>query len=105
MDGADLLESFPDLAELAPVVRAHHEEFDGNGYPHGLKGDQIPLYARIIGTANHYHEKVSLKKSGPAMDPGQVQQEMVANAGKAWDPGCMSALIQAILIGKVPPLM
>jgi len=105
MDGADLLESFPDLKELAPIVRAHHEEFDGNGYPHGLKGDQIPLFARIIGVANHYHEKVSQKKSGPAIDPGTVQQDMVANSNKAWDPACMSALIQAILIGKVPAQM
>jgi GAF domain-containing protein len=105
MDGADLLESFPDLKELAPVVRAHHEEFDGNGYPHGLKGDQIPQFARIIGVANHYHEKVALKKSGPAANPGQVQQDMVAAAGKAWDPASVSALIQAILIGKVPPTM
>jgi putative nucleotidyltransferase with HDIG domain len=102
MDGADLLESFPDLKELAPVVRAHHEEYDGNGYPHGLKGDQIPLFARIIGVANHYHEKVALKKNGTASDPGQVQQDMVANAGKAWDTACVSALIQAILIGKIP---
>ncbi len=105
MDGADLLESFPDLKELAPVVRAHHEEFDGNGYPHGLKGDEIPLFARIIGVANYYHEKVAAKKSGPSADPGQLQQDMVAAAGKAWDPGCISALIQAILIGKVPPKM
>jgi len=105
MDGADLLESFPDLKELAPVVRAHHEEYDGNGYPHGLKGEEIPLHARIIGVANHYHEKVAAKKSGPASDPGKVQQEMVANAGKAWDPGAMQALIQAILMGKVPPQM
>jgi len=105
IDGADLLESFPDLKELAPIVRAHHEEFDGNGYPHGLKGDEIPLFARIIGVANHYHEKVSQKKSGPAQDPGTVQQDMVANANKAWDPACMSALIQAILIGKVPGQM
>ncbi|MBS2010503.1 MAG: HD domain-containing protein [Cyanobacteria bacterium SZAS TMP-1] len=105
MAGADLLEQFPDLAELAPIVRAHHEEFDGNGYPLGLKGDQIPLFARIIGVANHYHEKVSQKKSGPAMDPATVQNDMVANANKAWDPACMSALIQAILIGKVPAQM
>ncbi|MBU6452019.1 MAG: HD domain-containing protein [Cyanobacteria bacterium REEB67] len=105
MDGADLLESFPDLKELAPVVRAHHEEFDGNGYPHGLKGEEIPLYARIIGCANHYHEKVSAKKSGESMEPGKVQQEMVANAGKAWDPSCVQALIQSILIGKVPGVM
>jgi putative nucleotidyltransferase with HDIG domain len=105
IDGADLLESFPDLKDLAPVVRAHHEEFDGNGYPHGLKGDQIPMHARIIGVANYYHEKVAAKKTGTQADPGKLQQEMVAAAGKAWDPAAVSALIQAILIGKVPPTM
>ena len=102
MDGAELLESFPDLQHLAPIVRAHHEEFDGNGFPHGLKGDEIPLAARIIGLANRYHEQASPKRSGPGKDPSSVQSEFVENAGKGWDPNVVQAFIQAVLTGKIP---
>jgi len=102
MDGAELLESFPDLQHLAPIVRAHHEEFDGNGFPHGLKGDEIPLAARIIGLANRYHEQASPKRSGPGRDPSSVQSEFVENAGKGWDPNVVQAFIHAVLTGKIP---
>lgn len=102
MDGAELLESFPDLKHLAPIVRAHHEEFDGNGFPHGLKGDEIPLAARIVGLANRYHELASPKKSGPGKDPSSVQSEFVENAGKAWDPNVVQSFIQGVLTGKIP---
>jgi HD-GYP domain-containing protein (c-di-GMP phosphodiesterase class II) len=102
MDGAELLESFPDLQHLAPIVRAHHEEFDGNGFPHGLKGDEIPLAARIIGLANRYHEQASPKRIGPGKDPSSVQSEFVENAGKGWDPNVVQAFIQAVLTGKIP---
>jgi len=102
MDGAELLESFPDLKHLAPIVRAHHEEFDGNGFPHGLKGDEIPLAARIVGLANRYHELASTKRTGPGKDPTSVQSDFVENAGKAWDPNVVQAFIQAVLTGKIP---
>lgn len=102
MDGAELLESFPDLQHLAPIVRAHHEEFDGNGFPHGLKGDEIPLAARIVGLANRYHEQASPKRSGPGRDPSAVQTEFVENAGKGWDPNVVQAFIHAVLTGKIP---
>jgi putative nucleotidyltransferase with HDIG domain len=102
MDGAELLESFPDLKHLAPIVRAHHEEFDGNGFPHGLKGDSIPLAARIVGLANRYHELCSPKRTGAGRDCSSVQTEFVENAGKTWDPNVVQAFIQAVLTGKIP---
>lgn len=102
MDGAELLESFPDLQHLAPIVRAHHEEFNGDGFPHGLKGDEIPLAARIIGLANRYHEQASPKRSGPGRDPSAVQTEFVEKAGKGWDPNVVQAFIHAVLTGKIP---
>src|SRR6185437_4489797 len=48
IDGANLVEGFPELAHLAPVILSHHEEFDGNGFPAGQAGEDIPLAARII---------------------------------------------------------
>ncbi len=102
LDGAELLDSFPDLQRLAPIVRSHHEEFNGNGYPQGLKGDEIPVAARIIHIANSYHSMVSTKRYGPGMAPAAAQQELVKGAGQQWDPTFVQMLIQAIMANKVP---
>ena len=58
---------FPDLKHVAEIVRSHHEEFDGNGYPQGLKGDEIPVAARIITVANSYHSLTSKMTYGDGM--------------------------------------
>lgn len=106
IDGAGLLESFPDLKHLSPIVRAHHEEYDGNGFPLGLKGDEIPFAARVIGLANRYHEMVGQKRNNtPPMDPIQAQKEVVEASGKMFDPTLVQGLIQALLTGKVPGTM
>src|ERR1019366_2835474 len=49
--GASFLSNIPSLAHLAPIVRSHHERYDGHGYPDGLQGDEIPLASRIISVA------------------------------------------------------
>jgi len=102
IDGAELLESFQDLKHLAEVVRAHHEEFDGNGYPQGLKGDEIPVAARVVSVANSYHSLVSPMAWGPGLAPQKAQEELVKGAGKQWDPTFVQMLIQAIMSKKVP---
>ncbi|MBX9667808.1 MAG: HD domain-containing protein [Candidatus Obscuribacterales bacterium] len=101
--GAQLLESFPDLKHLAPIVIAHHEEYDGEGFPQGLKGDEIPVAARILSVANSYHELVANKVYAQGINPEEAQQQMVAGAGSQYDPTLVEALIQAIKSGKVPP--
>lgn len=103
--GAELLESFPDLQHLAPIVRAHHEEIGGEGFPEGLKGDEIPLYARIVAVANGYHELVADKVFEKGLDPKDAQEQMVEEAGKLFDPTFVEALIQSIRDGKVPASM
>lgn len=106
IDGAELLESFPELKPLAPIVRAHHEEYDGNGFPLGLKGDEIPMAARIIGLANRYHEMVARKRNGAKVeDPIKAQKDVVEASGKMFDPTMVQGLIQALITGKVPPTM
>ena len=103
--GAQLLESFPDLQHLAPIVQAHHEEVDGEGFPQGLKGDEIPLFARIIAVANGYHELVADKTFEKGLDPQDAQDQMVEEAGKLFDPTFVEALVQAIKDGKVSASM
>lgn len=94
IDGATLLEGFPELANLAPIILSHHEEYDGNGYPAGLAGDQIPVPARIIHVASDYHKMICPTKTGqPGMPPQAAQQSLRASAGKAYDPAIVEALI------------
>lgn len=100
--GAQLLESFPDLKHLAPIVMAHHEEYDGEGFPQGLKGDEIPVAGRILGVANSYHEMVADKRFSKGMAPVEAQKILVEGAGSQYDPTLVEALLQAIKTKKVP---
>ncbi|MBZ0188053.1 MAG: HD domain-containing protein, partial [Candidatus Obscuribacterales bacterium] len=99
--GAQLLESFPELGYLAPLVIAHHEEYDGEVFPQGLKGDEIPVIARILSVANHYHGLVAEKCHGPGMDPESAQRQLIESAGSQFDPTFVEALLQSIKEGKV----
>lgn len=96
IDGAELLESSTDLSHLAPIVLAHHEEFDGNGYPGGLKGEEIPLAARIIYIANSYHGMITNTKSGKGITLAEAQEQMRKDAGKQYDPALVEAFVGSL---------
>jgi len=101
--GAQVLESFPDLASLAPIVVSHHEEYDGEGFPQGLKGEEIPLLARIICVANRYHELVATKTYGPGMDEAEAQKVIKDGSGAQFDPKVVAAFIKLVDSGTLPP--
>ena len=81
--GASILEPLTTFAQFVPIVRWHHERFDGRGYPDGLKGDEIPLEAQIVGIANRFdeiHHESSLSEA-------EAMGQLVAEAeGGAFDP-------------------
>lgn len=103
INGAKLLEGFPELAPLAPIVLSHHEEYNGQGYPQGESGENIPLAARIIQGANAYNEMVSDLVYRAGMPPEQAQTVMMRGAGQSYDPNVVEALIACISQGLVPP--
>lgn len=103
INGAKLLEGFPELAPLAPIVLSHHEEYNGQGYPQGESGEAIPLGARIIQAANAYNEMVSDLVYRAGMAPEQAQTEMIRGSGKSYDPNVVEALVACISQGLVPP--
>ncbi len=73
------------LSHLIPIVKYHHEHIDGSGYPEGLKGNKIPLSARIVAVADTYHALISdrpYRKGMPVEKACQILQE---GAGKLWD--------------------
>ncbi|MCU9612553.1 HD-GYP domain-containing protein [Caldibacillus lycopersici] len=87
------------------IVLYHHEKFDGTGYPNGLKGENIPLEARIVAVADAYDAMVSKRIYKNEMDYASVRQELINNKGKQFDPEIvdvfLSLLDQGALRGNV----
>jgi len=89
------------LWEEAAWVRHHHERVDGNGYPDGLRGEQIPLESRIIFVADAFEAMTAERPYAPARLPGEAMAELERNAGTQFDARCVAALREA-LFAPVP---
>lgn len=90
--GYDLVRKLPHLAGAAEIVLAHHEAFDGSGYPHGLKGKNIPLTARILTIADSYDSMTHPHTQRPAMPPAMAVREIERCSGSQFDPVAAAAL-------------
>ena len=84
--GAEVFGSQPALAEIARAVRHHHERFDGSGYPEGLRGDEIPLYSRIILVAETYEAMTHHRPYRRALTPEEATRRLQESAGSQLDP-------------------
>lgn len=93
---ADLLEPLALVGEAAEIVRAHHEHFDGTGYPRGLKGGEIPLGARIILVADAFDAMTTDRPYRRGRLPREALQALRAHAGRQFDPAVVQALDQII---------
>lgn len=90
--GHDLLKKLPALACTAETVLAHHEAFDGNGYPRGLSGAAIPIGARILAIADAYDSMTHPHTQRPPMPPALAIQEIERCSGTQFDPSLAVAL-------------
>jgi HD domain len=95
--GASLLGNVPMLERIRPLVLAHHENFDGTGYPHGLKGNEIPLAAQIISVADAYDAMTSARPYRVAYRPKHALRELRANAGTQFNPVVVEAFIEVCI--------
>ncbi|ACA59491.1 HD domain-containing phosphohydrolase [Candidatus Desulforudis audaxviator] len=77
-------------------VRYHHERYDGNGFPTGLSGEDIPLVARIIAIANAFDNMVSTERYGPAVAAVEALEEIERCAGTCYDPKLVDAFVCAM---------
>lgn len=100
--GADVVGHVPALRALAPVIRAHHERWDGQGYPDGLAGEAIPLGARIIGVADAYGAMTSDRPYRQARTADWAIGEIQRCAGAQFDPAVVAALEQVLAAGSRP---
>jgi diguanylate cyclase (GGDEF)-like protein/putative nucleotidyltransferase with HDIG domain len=91
--GAELLQPLPSLNAVASLVRATHERHDGAGYPDGVRGEDVPLAARIVAVCDAYHAMVSERPYAAARSVEDACAELEACAGTQFDRGVVTALV------------
>ncbi|RKY01318.1 hypothetical protein DRP77_09870 [Candidatus Poribacteria bacterium] len=101
--GASILEEVPQLREIIPWIRHHHERMDGKGYPAGLSDDQIPLEARILAVADAFDAMTSDRVYRPALPLEEVVRIMEEGKDKQWDGKLVDLLFKILSEGRIPP--
>ena len=92
--GAKILEQVPDLADIIPIARSHHERWDGQGYPDGLRGENIHRLARIVGVADAFDAMTSDRPYRPGMPAEAAFAEVEKQKGRQFDPEIASAFLK-----------
>ncbi len=93
--GCNILAGLKQLEDVLPVVLHHHEQWDGNGYPHGLAGEAIPRMARITAVADSYDAMSSDRPYRKGMPADRVDQIFREGSGVQWDPEVVAAFFAA----------
>lgn len=91
--GAEILACVPELAPIVAAVKYHHERMDGSGYPEGLRGDAIPLLARIVAVCDAYDAMTSVRPYRPAIPAPEAIAILRDEAGRLYDPVVVEALV------------
>jgi putative nucleotidyltransferase with HDIG domain len=94
--GARILEPIPAYAEILPIVRQHHENFDGTGYTEGLAGKDICLYARILALADRFEALTSDRPYRKALSQKKAIEFLKNQAGKELDPEVVKAFLEVV---------
>lgn len=92
--GASILEDINFPYPVVPTVRHHHETWDGTGYPDGLKGDEIPITARILSVADAYDTLRGARPYRPAVSAKEARQFLVKGSGSQFDPKIVEIFLQ-----------
>jgi diguanylate cyclase (GGDEF)-like protein/putative nucleotidyltransferase with HDIG domain len=92
--GAEIISGVPFPYPVAPLILSHHERWDGKGYPVGLKGDEIPLGARILTVVDYFDALMSERPYHRAMDEEEALRLLRQESGKALDPRVVDAFVE-----------
>lgn len=92
--GYDILMKVTHFGDIAQIVRYHHERWDGMGYPDGLRGEDIPLGARIIAIADSIDAMLSNRTYRPKMDEGSCKAEIIKNKAAMYDPFIVNTVLK-----------
>jgi len=91
--GASLLKSMTSLKPIIPIIMHHHERFDGRGYPKGLKGEEIPIGARIVAVVDAFIAMVSKRPYKPQLSIQDATKEIRKHKGSQFDPEVVDAFL------------
>ena len=86
----------PLLQTAATIALTHHEKFDGTGYPHGLRGEDIPLHGRIVAVADVFDALTSVRPYKPAWPVERAIATLRDGAGAHFDPACVDAFLDDV---------
>jgi HD-GYP domain-containing protein (c-di-GMP phosphodiesterase class II) len=96
MKGASILAKFKPLKPIVPIILYHHENFDGTGYPKGLRERDIPLSARILGIVGAFEAMITEKPYRKALSIKDAIKEVETNSGVQFDPDIVKVFIEAV---------
>jgi HD-GYP domain-containing protein (c-di-GMP phosphodiesterase class II) len=99
--GANILRPVPQLRAMLPGIELHHEALNGRGYPYGLKGDEIPLLARVIAVADTFDALTTNRPYQKAFDPTETIRIIQNLSGQRLDPKAVDALLKLIERGEI----
>jgi HD-GYP domain-containing protein (c-di-GMP phosphodiesterase class II) len=99
--GANILRPVPQLREMLPGIELHHESLNGRGYPYGLKGDEIPLLARVIAVADTFDALTTNRPYQKAHDPVDALSIINNLSGQRLDPDAVTALLAVYYRGEI----
>jgi len=99
--GANIMAPIKQLQKIIPSMRHHHERYDGEGYPDGIRGEEIPLPARIIAVADTFDAMTSDRPYQVATDEEEVMELIKSWAGTRFDPKVCEAFIQAFRNNRI----
>jgi HD-GYP domain-containing protein (c-di-GMP phosphodiesterase class II) len=94
--GVSILTPATELASALPIVKHHHERFDGKGYPDGLRGEDIPLIARIVSVADAFDSMIRARPYGYGISRKAALREIEENSGTQFDPRIVRALLEVV---------
>ena len=97
------METIPQLADIIPGMKYHHEKWEGGGYPEGLKGEQIPMQARIVAVADAFDAMTTTRPYQKAMEVSYVLERLREMANKRFDASVIEALIRSHTRGELIP--
>ena len=99
--GAEILNDFKMFPNVNVGAKYHHERYDGKGYPEGLKGESIPLVARVIGLVDSYDAMTSNRVYRRRLNDDVVMQELEKGKGSQWDPELVDIFVELIKEGAL----
>jgi diguanylate cyclase (GGDEF)-like protein/putative nucleotidyltransferase with HDIG domain len=94
--GADILKKVAFPYPVVPTVLHHHERWDGNGYPEGLCGEEIPITARVLAIADAYDSMREPRSYRPALDRDEARRALLAGAGAQFDPRLVDVFLRNV---------